>query len=195
MTEEFRLGLTFDDVLLVPVYSSVLPNEVSLVTRLTNHIQLNIPFLSAAMDTVTEGSMAIAIARQGGLGVLHRNLPVEVQAAEVDRVKRSESGMILDPVTLPPDKTIGEALEVMRRYRISGVPIVDGALSDVSGSPGRLVGILTNRDIRFEKALDKPITACMTSENLVTVPKGTTLDESQVVLHQHTIAKLLVLND
>ncbi|MCH7859963.1 MAG: IMP dehydrogenase [Candidatus Marinimicrobia bacterium] len=195
VTDEFRLGLTFDDVLLVPVYSSVLPNEVSLVTRLTNHIQLNIPFLSAAMDTVTEGSMAIAIARQGGLGVLHRNLPVEVQAAEVDRVKRSESGMILDPVTLPPDKTIGDALEVMRRYRISGVPIVDGALSDVSGSPGRLVGILTNRDIRFEKDLDKPITACMTSENLVTVPKGTTLDEAKVVLQEHRIEKLLVVDD
>ncbi|UCD37546.1 MAG: IMP dehydrogenase [Fidelibacterota bacterium] len=186
MPEEFQEAFTFDDVLLVPAYSEVLPRDVNISTQLTRKIRLKIPFLSAAMDTVTEGNMAIALARQGGLGVLHRNLAVETQTAEVDLVKRSESAMILDPITLPPDKSIGEALEVMRRYQISGVPVVDD---------GRLVGILTNRDIRFEKELTRPISERMTSENLVTVPRGTTLEDARVVLQQHRIEKLLVVDD
>lgn len=190
MAEELREGLTFDDVLLVPAYSKVLPRDVDISTRFTRNIRLNIPFISAAMDTVTEGNMAIALARHGGLGVLHRNLSAETQAAEVDRVKRSESAMILDPITLPPDKTIGEALQVMRRYQISGVPIVDDPPEG-----GRLVGILTNRDIRFEKDLSQPISARMTSENLVTVPRGTTLEDAKAVLQQHRIEKLLVVDE
>ena len=190
MAEELREGLTFDDVLLVPAYSKVLPRDVDISTRFTRNIRLNIPFISAAMDTVTEGNMAIALARHGGLGVLHRNLSAETQAAEVDRVKRSESAMILDPITLPPDKTIGEALHVMRRYQISGVPIVDDPPEG-----GRLVGILTNRDIRFEKDLSQPISARMTSENLVTVPRGTTLEDAKAVLQQHRIEKLLVVDE
>ncbi|MCH9030431.1 MAG: IMP dehydrogenase, partial [Bacteroidetes bacterium] len=139
MTADFNLALTFDDVLLVPAHSEVLPREVNLGTQLTQNLKLNLPFISAAMDTVTEGAMAIALARQGGLGVLHRNMPIEVQATEVGRVKRSESGMILDPITMPPDKTIADALEIMRQNRISGVPIVED---------DRLMGILTNRDLR-----------------------------------------------
>jgi IMP dehydrogenase len=186
VAEELREGLTFDDVLLVPAYSKVLPRDVDISTQLTANIRLKLPFLSAAMDTVTEGNMAIAIARHGGLGVLHRNLSVEEQAAEVDRVKRAESSMILDPVTLPPDKTIGEALEVMRRYQISGVPIVD---------VGRLAGILTNRDIRFEKDLSLLISERMTSQNLVTVPRGTTLEDAKTELQKHRIEKLLVVDD
>ncbi|MFB0515904.1 MAG: IMP dehydrogenase [Candidatus Neomarinimicrobiota bacterium] len=186
MADRLREGITFDDVLLVPAYSNVLPKDVDVSTRLTRTIHLKIPFLSAAMDTVTEGDMAIALARQGGIGVLHRNLTIEMQTAEVDRVKRSESAMILDPITLPPDKSIGEALEVMRRHQISGVPIVDN---------DHLVGILTNRDIRFEKDLSRPISQRMTSENLVTVPRGTTLEEAKTVLQQHRIEKLLVVDD
>ncbi|UCH09473.1 MAG: IMP dehydrogenase [Fidelibacterota bacterium] len=186
MAEELGEGLTFDDVLLVPAFSKVLPRDVDISTQLTANITLNLPFLSAAMDTVTEGNMAIAIARHGGLGVLHRNLSIEEQVAEVARVKRAESGMILDPVTLPPDKTIGEALEVMRYYQISGVPIVDN---------GRLVGILTNRDIRFEKDLSLLISERMTSENLVTVPRGTTLEDAKTVLQEHRIEKLLVVDN
>ena len=186
MSREFRSGLTFDDVLLVPAYSEVLPRDVELSTRLTPRLALNLPFLSAAMDTVTEGDMAIALARQGGLGVLHRNMPIELQAAEVARVKRSQSGMIMDPVTLPPDKTIADAVEVMQSYSISGVPIVDGE---------QLVGILTNRDIRFIENLRQPIAAVMTRDNLVTVPVGTTLEEARQVLQEHRIEKLLVVDD
>ena len=186
MSRDFRLGLTFDDVLLVPAYSEVLPRDVELSTRLTPRLALNLPFLSAAMDTVTEGDMAIALARQGGLGVLHRNMPIELQAAEVVRVKRSQSGMIMDPVTLPPDKTIADAVEVMQSYSISGVPIVDGE---------QLVGILTNRDIRFIENLRQPIAAVMTRDNLVTVPVGTTLEEARQVLQEHRIEKLLVVDD
>ncbi|MEE9161526.1 MAG: IMP dehydrogenase [Candidatus Neomarinimicrobiota bacterium] len=185
MARELRQGLTFDDVLLVPAYSEVLPKDVDLTTQLTANIRLSLPFLSAAMDTVTEGDMAIALAREGGLGVLHRNLSVEAQAAEVKRVKRSESGMIQEPVTLPSDSTIGEALAVMRRYGISGVPVVDD---------GRLKGILTNRDIRFEKDLSLPVSARMTSENLVTAPPGVTMEEAKVVLEENRIEKLLVVN-
>ena len=185
MDRELREGLTFDDVLLVPAYSEVLPKDVDLTTQLTANIRLSLPFLSAAMDTVTEGDMAIALAREGGLGVLHRNLSVEAQAAEVERVKRSESGMIQDPVTLPSNSTIGEALAVMRRYGISGVPIVDD---------GRLKGILTNRDVRFERDLSLPVSARMTSENLVTGPPGITMEEAKVVLEENRIEKLLVVN-
>ena len=186
MTEELHEGLTFDDVLLVPSYSSVLPSQVSTITKLTNNITLNIPIISAAMDTVTEGQMAIGLARHGGIGVLHRNLSIAQHVAEVELVKRSESAMILDPVTLPSDKSIGEALEVMRKFQISGVPIVDD---------GHLVGILTNRDIRFEKDLSQPVSNRMTKNNLVTVPKGTTLEDAKVVLQKHRIEKLLVVDE
>jgi len=186
LPEEYQEGLTFDDVLLVPAHSVYLPPDVDISTQLTNRIKLNIPFISAAMDTVTEGDMAIGLARHGGIGVLHRNLSIEEQAAEVDRVKRSESGMILNPVTMPPDKTIGDALEVMDRYKISGVPIVENS---------RLVGILTNRDIRFEEDLSKQIRESMTSDNLVTAPIGTTLQEAKIVLQKHRIEKLLVVDE
>ena len=185
-TADFKTALTFDDVLLVPAHSEVLPREVNLATQLTPKLRLNLPFLSAAMDTVTEGAMAIAVARQGGLGVLHRNMPIDVQVAEVERVKRSESGMILDPITLPPGKTIADALEVMRKYQISGVPIVQ---------EGRLLGILTNRDIRFVEDLSQLVSQFMTSENLRTVPVGTTLDEAKVVLQKYRIEKLLVTSE
>jgi IMP dehydrogenase len=186
LTEELREGLTFDDVLLVPSYSSVLPSDVNISTRLTKNITLKMPFISAAMDTVTEGQMAIALARHGGIGVLHRNLTVAQQVAEVELVKRSESAMILDPVTLPSDKSIGEALQVMQKFQISGVPIVDD---------GHLVGILTNRDIRFEKDLSQPVSNRMTKQNLVTVPKGTTLEDAKAVLQKHRIEKLLVVDE
>lgn len=178
--------LTFDDVLLEPGHSSVLPNEVNITTKLTNELSLNIPFLSAAMDTVTESRLAIALAREGGIGIIHKNLTIEEQAAEVDKVKRSESGMILDPITMSPEKSIREALMLMATYHISGVPIV---------SKSKLVGILTNRDIRFETNLDLPISARMTSENLVTVHKGTTLEEAKRVLQEHRIEKLLVTDE
>ncbi len=179
-------ALTFDDVLLLPARSDVIPAEVSLQTRLTRNITLNIPLLTAAMDTVTESRMAIAIAQQGGLGVIHRNLTIDQQAGEVDKVKRSESGMIVDPITLSPDHKVSDALEVMRRYRISGVPITKNK---------KLVGILTNRDLRFETRTDIPISKVMTKENLITVPVGTTLEDAEKVLHQHRVEKLLVVDD
>ena len=181
-----RQALTFDDVLLVPAFSEVLPQNVDLTTVLTHRISLNIPFLSAAMDTVTESRLAISLARLGGMGVIHKNMTIADQVKEVDRVKRSESGMILDPITMPPTESIRNALDVMANYRISGVPVVDS---------GKLVGILTNRDIRFETNLDQPIAARMTSENLVTVKKGTTLEKAKQVLQQHRIEKLLVVDD
>src|SRR6201992_1900988 len=178
-------ALTFDDVLLVPAYSEVVPALVSTQTQLTNRILLNTPLLSAAMDTVTESRLAIAMAQQGGIGIIHRNLTIEQQASEVDKVKRSESGMIVDPVTMTPDQLISDALEVMRRYKISGVPVTQ---------KGKLVGILTNRDLRFETRTDIPIRDVMTKENLITVPVGTTLEEAELILHQHRVEKLLVVN-
>jgi IMP dehydrogenase len=182
-----REGLTFDDVLLVPAESAVLPNEVSTATRLTRKISLEIPIVSAAMDTVTEGRLAIALAREGGLGILHRNLSIEDQVAEVDKVKRSESGMIVEPVTLPPDAPVAAALELMARYHISGVPITDAG--------GRLVGILTNRDLRFrDDGVEQPVSALMTDRDLVTAPLGTTLEEARAILHRHKIEKLPVVD-
>ena len=180
-------GLTFDDVLLVPAQSSVLPTEVSTRTRLTRGIEVEIPLVSAAMDTVTEARMAIALAREGGLGVVHRNLSVEAQAAEVDKVKRSEAGMIVEPVTLRPDDEVADALGLMETYRISGVPIVDEG--------GLLVGILTNRDLRFEDDTSRPVAELMTGRDLVTVPVGTTLEEARAVLHRHKIEKLPVVDE
>ena len=179
-------ALTFDDVLLVPAYSEVVPALVSTETRLTNRILLNTPLLSAAMDTVTESRLAIAMAQQGGIGIVHRNLTIEQQASEVDKVKRSESGMIVDPVTMTPDQLISDALEVMRKYKISGVPVTKDR---------KLVGILTNRDLRFETRTDIPIGDVMTKENLITVPVGTTLEEAELILHKHRVEKLLVVND
>jgi IMP dehydrogenase len=181
-----REGLTFDDVLLVPAHSTVLPKEVDLTTQLTPRIRLNIPLLSAAMDTVTENRTAICMAREGGLGILHKNMTPDEQALEVDQVKKSESGMIVDPITMHPDQKIYEALELMEKYRISGVPIT---------KHGKLVGILTNRDLRFETKLDQPIANVMTKDKLVTVPPGTTLEEAKFHLHQHRIEKLLVVDD
>ncbi len=181
-----KKALTFDDVLLVPQFSSILPKDVKLNTRLTKKINLNMPLISAAMDTVTESKMAIAMARYGGIGVIHKNLSIREQSKEVDKVKRSESGMILDPVTTESNKTIKEALEIMSNFRISGVPIVD---------KGKLVGILTNRDIRFETNHNLPISKRMTSKGLVTVKKGTTLNQAKSVLQKHRIEKLLVVND
>src|SRR6185437_6018217 len=179
-------GLTFDDVLLVPSRSEVMPAEADTRTRLTRKISLKIPIVSAAMDTVTESHLAIALAQQGGLGFIHRNMSLERQAEEVDRVKRSESGMIVDPITIQPDKKISDALALMERYRISGVPVV---------SEGKLVGILTNRDLRFESRFDLPISQVMTKENLITVPVGTTLDEAEEILHRHRVEKLLVVDE
>jgi len=179
-------ALTFDDVLLEPQFSSILPMEVKLRTRLTRRINLNIPIISAAMDTVTESQMAIAMARQGGIGVIHKNLSIEKQVKEVDRVKRSESGMILNPVTIESNKTIKDALDIMSHFHISGVPVVND---------GQLVGILTNRDIRFETNLDLLVSDRMTSNNLITVKKETTLEEAKIVLQKHRIEKLLVVND
>jgi IMP dehydrogenase len=178
-------ALTFDDVLLVPAYSEVVPAQVSTQTQLTREITLNTPLISSAMDTVTESRMAIAMAQQGGIGIVHRNLSVVDQAGEVDKVKRSESGMIVDPVTIGPDQLISDALEVMRRYKISGVPVTQGK---------RLVGILTNRDLRFETRTDIPIGDVMTKKNLITVPVGTTLEEAEQILHEHRVEKLLVVN-
>ena len=178
-------GLTFDDVLLLPGKSAVLPTEADTRTSLTKKISLEIPLISAAMDTVTESRLAIAIARQGGLGIIHRNMTVERQCEEVDRVKRSESGMIVDPVTISPDITIRQALEIMNKYRISGLPVTRGS---------RLTGILTNRDLRFEKNLSLPVSSVMTKENLVTVAVGTTLEEAEKILQEHRIEKLLVVD-
>jgi len=178
-------GLTFDDVLLLPGKSSVLPTEVNTQTHITKKIPLNIPLVSAAMDTVTESRLAIAMARQGGLGFVHRSMSIERQAEEVDRVKRSESGMIVDPVTISPDLSVRDAMEIMTKYRVSGLPVTQGA---------RLVGILTNRDLRFEKNLDQAVSNVMTKENLVTVPVGTTLEEAERILQRHRIEKLLVVD-
>jgi IMP dehydrogenase len=178
-------GLSFDDVLLVPDYSAILPDEVSVKTRLTRELELNIPIVSAAMDTVTEALTAISMARAGGLGFIHRNLSIEDQAIEVDRVKKSESGMIVDPVTIHPDVPISEVLNIMAKYRISGIPVTEGE---------KLVGIVTNRDLRFETQLEKPARDVMTSENLVTVTEKCTLEESKILLHKHRIEKLLVVD-
>ena len=183
---EIPEALTFDDVLLVPAYSDVVPTQVSTQTCLTRTITLNTPLMSAAMDTVTESRLAIAMAQQGGLGVVHRNLSIEQQAGEIDKVKRSESGMIVDPVTIAPEESIASALEVMRRYKISGVPVTKDR---------KLVGILTNRDLRFVSRTDLTIDSVMTKENLITVPVGTTLEEAEHILHQHRVEKLLVVND
>ncbi len=180
-------GLTFDDVLLLPQKSDVLPAETILTTNFTKNIKINIPISSAAMDTVTEARMAIAIAQLGGIGVIHKNLPIEEQGEEVDKVKRSESGMIVDPITITPDAKIYDALNIMAKYRISGIPVVDGT--------GKLVGIITNRDLRFEKNPDKRVDELMTKENLITVPVGTTLDEAEKILHHNRIEKLLVVDD
>jgi len=179
-------GLTFDDVLLVPAESHVLPGDVSTRARITRSIELAIPVVSAAMDTVTEARLAIALAREGGIGILHRNLSIEEQTAEVDKVKRSEAGMIVEPVTLPPDAPVREAVELMARYKVSGVPITDAA--------GVLVGILTNRDLRFENDVDQPVSALMTSRNLVTAPVGTTLAQAEEILHRNKIEKLPVVD-
>ena len=182
-------ALTFDDVLLVPQHSTVLPTQVDVSTRLTRNIRLNVPLVSAAMDTVTESGLAIAMAQQGGIGIIHKNLSIEEQASEVDRVKRSESGMIVNPITLSPTHRIFEALDLMKSYRISGVPITQDGSKE-----GRLVGILTNRDLRFESKLDRPIADVMTKDNLITVPVGTTLEESREILHKHKVEKLLVVD-
>ncbi|NLJ26207.1 MAG: IMP dehydrogenase [Firmicutes bacterium] len=181
-----REGLTFDDVLLVPGESNVMPREVVTETRLTSRIDLNIPLMSAGMDTVTEARLAIAIAREGGIGVIHKNLPVEAQAGEVDKVKRSESGVIVDPIYLSRHHSVRDALEIMARYRISGVPITEN---------GRLVGILTNRDLVFEENYDQPIEGVMTKENLITAPVGTTLEEAKAILHKHKVEKLPLVDD
>ncbi|MBV8810672.1 MAG: IMP dehydrogenase [Acidobacteriaceae bacterium] len=184
--EVIEEGLTFDDVLLQPAYSPIAPAEADTATHLTSRIPLKIPLVSAAMDTVTESHMAIALAQQGGIGIIHRNMPIDRQAEEVDRVKRSESGMIVDPVTIEPERKIADALELMSRYRISGVPVTNN---------NRLVGILTNRDLRFETRYDLPIADVMTKENLITVPVGTTLEEAQKILHTHRVEKLLVVDE
>jgi len=181
-----REGLTFDDVLLIPAKSEVLPAQVDVCTSLTPQIRMSIPLISAAMDTVTEGRLAIALAQEGGVGIVHRNLSVEDQVSEVDKVKRSESGMIVDPITMGPDQSVREALDIMEKYRISGIPITKN---------GRLVGILTNRDLRFETDLHKKVSELMTKEGLVTAPQGTTLDAAKELLHRHRIEKLPVVDD
>ena len=188
MDEKLKIteALTFDDVLLVPAKSSVLPREVDVTTFLTPDIKLNIPIISAAMDTVTESNLAIAMAREGGIGILHKNMSIERQCEEVDKVKRSESGMIQDPVTLTPDKSIGDALELMRKYSVSGIPIVNASM--------RLVGILTNRDLRFEPNAKLKVSQLMTKENLVTAPLGTTLEKAEKILQQYKIEKLPVVD-
>src|SRR5688572_33491816 len=181
------MALTFDDVLLLPRHSPTHPKDVDTSTRFTRGIALNVPLISAAMDTVTESEMAIAMARAGGIGVLYKNMSIDRQAAEVDRVKRSESGMILNPITLGPDATLREAHALMHRFHISGVPVVDG--------DGRLVGIITNRDLQFERSLDRPLREAMTRDRLVTAPVGTTLDEAERILGQNRIEKLPVVDD
>src|SRR5215218_5331757 len=181
-----REGLTFDDVLLVPAESAVLPNDVSTRARVTRNVELGVPVVSAAMDTVTEARLAIALARLGGLGIVHRNLPIEDQVAEVDKVKRSEAGMIVEPVTLPPTALVADALELMARYKVSGIPITD--------DDGRLVGILTNRDLRFEHDVSQSVSALMTARALVTAPVGTTLEEAADILHRHKIEKLPIVD-
>jgi IMP dehydrogenase len=183
---EIPEGLTFDDVLLVPARSEVLPAEADTRTKLTRNIALNIPIVSSAMDTVTESHLAIALAQQGGMGFIHRNMSIDRQAEEVDRVKRSESGMIVDPITIGPEEKISDALALMERYRISGVPVT---------REGKLVGILTNRDLRFESRFYLPVADVMTKNNLITVPVGTTLEEAEQILHRHRVEKLLVVDD
>src|SRR3989441_4125662 len=182
-------ALTFDDVLLLPAKTDILPNHADVTTQLTRNIRLNIPLVSAAMDTVTESRLAIAMAQQGGVGVIHKNLSIEEQASEVDRVKRSESGMIVNPITLSPANRIFEALDLMKHYRISGVPITEDGSKE-----GRLCGILTNRDLRFETNVNRPIADVMTRDPLFTVPVGTTLDAAREILHQHKVEKLLVVD-
>lgn len=183
---EFRYGYTFDDLLLVPAHSAVLPNQVDVRTRLSRNIFLNIPIVSAAMDTVTEAETAITMARQGGLGFVHKNMSIERQALEVEKVKKSESGMIVDPITIGPDRKISEVLDIMEKYRISGVPVVEN---------GNLVGIITNRDLRFETNLDQKVEAVMTKDNLATARVGITLEESKAILHERRIEKLLVVDE
>jgi IMP dehydrogenase len=187
ITSDITEGLTFDDVLLIPDRSDVLPSQTDTATQFTRNIRLQIPLCSAAMDTVTEAALAIALAQQGGIGVIHKNLSIERQAEEVDKVKRSESGMIVDPVTIRPDRPVREALQVMERFHISGVPVVDES--------GHLVGIITNRDLRFETRFDIPVAEVMTKQPLVTVPVGTTLDQAKTVLQKHRIEKLLVVDE
>ena len=189
---DIRLGLTFDDVLLVPAESNVLPSQTDTRTHVTREIQLNIPILSSAMDTVTEAEMAIVMAQAGGIGVLHRNLTIEQQALAVRQVKRFESGMVVNPVTMLADQTLGEALELMRRHKISGIPIVEPA---PAGQPGRLIGILTNRDVRFAENPNQPVSELMTRENLATVPPGVSSHDAQRLLHQRRIEKLVVVDD
>ncbi len=184
--EVLPVGLTFDDVLLIPAESSVLPRDINVATRLTERITLNIPLVSAAMDTVTESKTAIAMAQEGGLGIIHRNLPAIVQAGEVEKVKKYESGMISDPITITPDQKISDAQEIMNKFGISGLPVTQN---------GKLVGILTNRDLRFEKKLDRRVSEVMTKDKLVTVKQGVDLDDAKVLLHQHRIEKLLVVDD
>ncbi|WNM63477.1 IMP dehydrogenase [Candidatus Nitrospira neomarina] len=186
LEKQLRMGLTFDDVVLVPRHSNIIPSEVDPSTQLTRNIRINIPILSAAMDTVTEGRLAIAIAREGGIGIIHRALSPDIQASEVDKVKKSESGMILSPITISPDHTIRDAHHLMATYRISGIPVT---------KDGKLVGILTNRDLRFENRLDLKVSQVMTKNNLVTAPEGTGLDQAQAILHEHRIEKLPVVND
>jgi len=178
-------ALTFDDVLLVPLKSDVLPSQADVSTRLTRTISLKVPIVSAAMDTVTEAHLAIALAQEGGIGIIHKNMPIAAQAQEVDKVKRSESGMIVDPVTVAPDALVADALEVMARYRISGVPVTVGK---------RLVGILTNRDLRFETRTNLPVSQLMTKDDLITVPVGTTLEQAKEILNKHKVEKLLVVD-
>lgn len=186
LEKQLRIGLTFDDVVLVPRHSNIIPSEVDPSTQLTRNIRINIPILSAAMDTVTEGRLAIAIAREGGIGIIHRALSPDMQASEVDKVKKSESGMILSPITISPDHTIRDAHHLMSTYRISGIPVT---------KDGKLVGILTNRDLRFENRLDLKVSQVMTKNKLVTAPEGTGLDQAQAILHEHRIEKLPVVND
>jgi IMP dehydrogenase len=185
LEEHVRLGLTFDDVILIPAKSEVLPSETNTQTYVSRHIAINIPIVSSAMDTVTESRLAIALAREGGIGVIHRVLSPVDQAAEVDKVKKSESGMILDPITIAPDQTIREALQLMAKFRISGIPVT---------KQGKLVGILTNRDLRFENRMDLKVAQVMTKDNLITVPEGTTLEKAREILHEHRIEKLLVVD-
>ena len=189
-SDNIIFGLTFDDVLLLPARSDVLPSEVNIEAILTRNITLGIPLISAAMDTVTEAHTAISMAQEGGIGILHKNMSPERQAIEVDKVKKSESGMIVDPITMDPDRTVNEALELMAKYRISGVPITEGGKKE-----GKLVGILTNRDLRFETKLQRPIREVMTSKNLVTVRPGISLEDAKSRLHEHRIEKLLVVDE
>ncbi|MFY9269784.1 MAG: IMP dehydrogenase [Candidatus Manganitrophaceae bacterium] len=186
LSDELQQGLTFDDVILIPARSSVMPRDVNLITQLTRHIEIQVPILSAAMDTVTESRLAIALAREGGIGIIHRAVSVEAQAAEVDRVKKSESGMIVDPITISPDQPLHEALRLMNQYRISGIPVTHH---------GKLVGILTNRDIRFETRMNLKVSEVMTKDRLITAPEGTTLEDARKILHENRIEKLPVVND